>query len=93
MKYYIQGLQNNGKITIHPNLHDLLKAEGIKNCLNPKHQNKLLIPTLKTAANQLFNNPDITTHTGNKVNIYIILNKTNYNKKKIENILDVKTKF
>ena len=37
---------------------------------------KTLTPTLKEAANQLFNNPDITIRTGNKPNIYIILNKT-----------------
>ena len=54
-----QDLQNNCKITIHPNVHDLIKAEGIKNHFNLKHQNKLLTPTLKEAANQLFKNPDI----------------------------------
>ena len=48
---------------------DLLKAEGIKNRFNPKHQNKLLTPTLKEAANQLLNNPDITIRTGDKTNI------------------------
>ena len=77
----IQGLQNNGKIAIHPNLRDLIRAEGIKNCFNLKNQYKLLTPTLKEAANQLFNNLDITVRTGDKTNISIILNKTNYNKK------------
>ena len=70
----MQELQNNRKITIHPNLRNLLKAEGIKNRFNLKHQNKLLTPTLKEAANQLFNEPDITIGTGDKTNIYIILN-------------------
>ena len=88
----IQGLQNNSKITIHSNLCDLLKAEGIKNCFNLKHQNKLLTTTLKEATNQLFDNLDITIRTGDKSNIYIISNKTDYNKK-IENILNDKTKF
>ena len=77
----IQDPQNNGKIAIHPNLCDLLKAEGIKNCINPKYQNKLLTPTLKEAANQLFNNSDNSIRTGDKTNIYSISNKTNYNKK------------
>ena len=46
-----------------------------------KHQNKLLTPILTEAVNQLFNNPDITIHMGDKTNIYIILDKTDYNKK------------
>ena len=58
-----------------------LKAERIKNRFNLKHQN-ILTSTLKEAANQLFNNPDIIIHTGDKTNIYIILNKTDYNKKR-----------
>ena len=43
----IQDLQNNGKITKHPTLRHLLKADEIKNRFNLKHQNKLLTPTLK----------------------------------------------
>ena len=38
----VQDLQSNGKITIHPNLCNLLKAEGIKSHFNFKHQDKLL---------------------------------------------------
>ena len=88
----ILDLQNNRKITIDSNLHDLLKIEGIKKRFNPKHQNQLLTPILKEAANQLFHNPDITFRTGDKTNIYIILNKTNYNNK-TEYILNDRTKF
>ena len=42
----------NNKITVklHLNLHDLLKAEGIKNRFNLKHQNKLLTPTTKRSS-------------------------------------------
>ena len=80
----MQDLQNNTKITIHPNLRDSLKAEGIKNRFNSKHQNKLLTPTLKEAVNQLFNNPYITIRTCDKTNIY---------NKIIENILNDQTKF
>ena len=40
----IQDLQNNGKITLHPNICSLL---GMKNRFNLKHQNKLLTPKLK----------------------------------------------
>ena len=47
----INGIQNNGKITIHANLRDLQKAEGIKSRFHLKHQNKLQTPTLKAAAN------------------------------------------
>lgn len=50
---------NKNEIT-HPNLCDLLKAEGIKNCFNPEHKKHLLTPALKQAANELYNNPDIT---------------------------------
>ena len=88
--------QNNGKITIHPNLRDLLKAKGIKNRFNHKHQNKLLTPTRKEEANQLFKKPDITIRTGDKTNIYIIFKKkkTDYNNNnKIENILSNQTKL
>ena len=42
----MQDLQNNGKITIHPNLRE------IKNRFNLKHQNKQPTPPLKEAANQ-----------------------------------------
>ena len=37
--------------------------------------------TLKEEAYQLFNNTDITICTGDKTNIYIISDKTDYNKK------------
>ena len=47
----IQDLQNSSKFTIHRNLCGLLKAERIKNRFNLKHQNDLLTPTLKEAAN------------------------------------------
>ena len=76
----IHDLQNNGKITIHTDIRDLLKAGGIKTRFNLKHQNKLLTPTLKEVANQPFNDPDITIWTGDKSNIYIVLNKTDYKK-------------
>ena len=85
----IQGLQYNSKITIHQNLRDLLKAVVIKNRFNLKHQNKLLIPTLLEAANQMFNNPDITIRAGDKTNIYIISNKTGYTEKKKKKKLKV----
>lgn len=41
--------------------------------------------TLKEATNELYNNTDIRICIGNKANIYIRLNKNDYNTK-IENI-------
>ena len=77
---------------MHPNRRDFLKADGIKRRFNLKIQNILLTPTQKEAVNQLFNNPEIAIRTGERTNIYIILNKTDYNKR-IENILNDQTKF
>ena len=68
------------------------QLKELKKHFNQKHPNKILTPTLKEAVNQLSNNPDITIRTGDKTNIYIILNKTDYNKN-IENILNDQTKF
>ena len=50
-----------------------------------KQTNKILTPTLKEAAKQLFDNTSITMHISDKTNIYIISNKTNYKKKKKKN--------
>lgn len=67
-----------------------LKAEGIKNCFNPKHK-KHLFTSLKAADNELYNNPNITICIGYKANIYVTLNKKSNTK--ITNILNDKTKF
>ena len=87
----ISKLQSEEKISVNPDLKDLLKAEGLKN--RGLHQNKsLLTKELQTAARELRKNPDIIIRRADKSNTYVVLNKSDYDTK-IRDILSDQTKF
>ena len=79
-------------IKTHPEINDLLKAESIINRQNSHKNNTLLNHNLKEAANQLRTHPDIIIKKADKTNIYVILNKSEYNSK-LQAILNDDTKF
>ena len=92
-KRNIQKLQTQGEITIHPELNVLLKAEAIKNRFNKNcNSSTLLNKQLKTAAKQLHDHPDIFIKVADKTNIFVVINKTDYNSK-LQTLLDNHTKF
>ena len=86
----VSKLQTQEIITVDPNLKDLLKAEGLKN-RSPKHKS-ILTKELKAAAKELKNNPDIIIRRADKANMYVILNKIDYDDK-IHQILKDTNKF
>ena len=85
-------LEADEKVKLHPNLRDLLRAEGLKN-RSPRNNNQsILTKQLREAANELKKNPDITIRRADKANTYVVLNKEDY-LAKIQHILSDKTKF
>ena len=86
----ISKLQTEGKITVDPNLRDLLKAEGLKN--RSTKCNSILTKELKLAAKELKNNPEITIKKADKTNMYVVLDKKDY-EERIQNILNDSSKF
>jgi uncharacterized protein (DUF1778 family) len=83
-------LKNDGKININPDLKDLLRAEASKQ--RGSSNSKILTPALRQAAKQLRDNDQIVIRKADKSNIFVILDKTEYNSK-INEIVSDESKF
>ena len=83
-------LESRNLISVQPELADQLRAESTKH-RNIKH-NSILTQSLKTAAQMLKKNPDITLRKADKSSTYVILNTDEYISK-INEILSDSSKF
>ena len=83
-------LNSQGKISISPDLANLLSAEGTKH-RNVKSK-AIITPELRTAAAKLKNNENVIIRKADKSSTYVILNKEDY-LSKIDDILADSSKF
>ena len=84
-------LQTNNKITIDPRLPSLLAAESHKH-RNMNKFNPALTKELRSAAKELRGNKNIVIRKADKSNVYVIMNKDDY-QSKIDDILSDNSKF
>ena len=83
-------LAENNVVSIHPNLKPQLQSEATK--WRDKNISKIITPELKEAGKQLKNHPDILVRKADKANIFVVMDKAEYNRK-LESIINDKSKF
>ena len=83
-------LQDKGKVTVHNNLADQLRAESTKHRNTQNHS--VLTAKLKQAAKRLQSNNDIVIRRADKSASYVILDKSDYFDK-INALLSDQSKF
>ena len=84
-------LESDEKVKVQADLRDLLRVEGIKN-RSTRNKIPILTKPLKQAAKELKSHPDVIVRRADKSNMFVILNKSDYNKK-IQDILNDQSKF
>ena len=84
------GLQKSKTIQINPNLKEQLRGESTKQ--RGKTKSNIITPRLRAAAKALREDETIVVRKADKSNMYVIMDKNEYNKK-LNDILSDKTKF